>query len=535
MDRYVGLATPGRNQKSRAWRFMHPLIAICAVQAGLSLTLVWSNTAFGDEALYLWAGHLEWAHWLHDKPLPQFFSQFSGSPVIYPPLGALADTFGGLAAARILSLIFMLSATILLYLTASRLLGHTGAIVAASFWALSEPALRLAFATFDPLSVFLTALSAWLAVQAAYRRGRIALVAASAAALALANVAAYSGIVIDPVVIAFAFLIWLPPMRVRQAVSCVACLTGGVVLFFCILMTASDSWAGTTAIFSRSSPDHQGFSLALNNILTYSGLIVSVALIGSITALAAERRQRAALLALLGCAAFVVPAAQLYNQTAWSLDKHLAYGIWFAAIAAGYACTSLIRWVPGARGQLAAVCCVIALAYPTVNNWESASTVDHGWANAGSFLAAFRPVAAQSGGLIYVSGQNRIAQYYTPQGRQWGRWTTKLSLDPTGPSSTWPSYYTTLLRSRNYGTISLFYTTSFAPTSLPPGLLLSRRPTRTYQGLLSVFGANSGEPGLPILTQILERDPQYRLVTVGPYDSAHDNGAYAIWRKLVNK
>jgi hypothetical protein len=47
-----------------------PLVAVLVVQAGLSLRLVWSNTAFEDEALYLWAGHLEWAHWLHGTPIP---------------------------------------------------------------------------------------------------------------------------------------------------------------------------------------------------------------------------------------------------------------------------------------------------------------------------------------------------------------------------------------------------------------------------------------------------------------------------------
>ena len=72
---------------------------------------------------YLWAGHLEWAHWLHGTPLPPFPAYFSGAPVIYPPLGALADSVGGLAGARILSLVFMLGATALL-------------------WATTEPALR---------------------------------------------------------------------------------------------------------------------------------------------------------------------------------------------------------------------------------------------------------------------------------------------------------------------------------------------------------------------------------------------------------
>ena len=140
-------------------------------------------------------------------------SAISGSPVIYPPLGALADNIGGLAGARILSLIFMLGATILLYFTASRLIGRTGAVFASAIWALSEPAIRLAFATFDPLSVLLTTLSAWLIVQAGYRRRRGALVAASAAALALANATAYSGIVVDPLVIPS-----------RSSFGCPACL-----------------------------------------------------------------------------------------------------------------------------------------------------------------------------------------------------------------------------------------------------------------------------------------------------------------------
>src|SRR5690242_28354 len=44
---------------------LHPLTVICAVQAAASLTLVWSNTAFTDEADYLRLGHILIAHWLH--------------------------------------------------------------------------------------------------------------------------------------------------------------------------------------------------------------------------------------------------------------------------------------------------------------------------------------------------------------------------------------------------------------------------------------------------------------------------------------
>ena len=63
------------------------LFAILCVQAALSLRM--SNTAFEDEALYLYSGHLEIAHLLHGAPLQgNYASYFSGAPVLYPVLGA---------------------------------------------------------------------------------------------------------------------------------------------------------------------------------------------------------------------------------------------------------------------------------------------------------------------------------------------------------------------------------------------------------------------------------------------------------------
>ena len=105
------------------------LVVVLAVQAVLSLRLVGADTAFVDEATYLWAGHLEWAHWLHGAPVPPFAAFFSGAPVIYPPLGALADSVWGLAGARVLSLVLMLGATVLLWGTAGRLFGRRAAFL----------------------------------------------------------------------------------------------------------------------------------------------------------------------------------------------------------------------------------------------------------------------------------------------------------------------------------------------------------------------------------------------------------------------
>ena len=146
------------------------LLAVLAIQAVLSVRLVRANTAFQDEATYLWAGHLEWAHWLHGAPIPPFPTYFSGAPVVYPPLGALADSLGGLAGARVLSLVFMLGATALLWAAAGRLYGRRAAFFAAALFAVSGPVLHLgSFATYDALAVLLVALAAWCVIRAGDR------------------------------------------------------------------------------------------------------------------------------------------------------------------------------------------------------------------------------------------------------------------------------------------------------------------------------------------------------------------------------
>ena len=144
-----------------------PLLAVLAVQTVLSLRLVRADTAFEDEATYLWAGHLEWAHWLHGAPVPPLAAYFSGAPVIYPPIGALADSAWGLTGARLLSLGFMLGATALLWAAASRLFGRRAAFFAAALFAVQGPVLHLgAFAAYDAMSVFGVALAAWCVVRA---------------------------------------------------------------------------------------------------------------------------------------------------------------------------------------------------------------------------------------------------------------------------------------------------------------------------------------------------------------------------------
>src|SRR3954454_19991310 len=59
----AGPATTPRRARRTRWQFpaFWPLAAVLAVQSVLSLRLVRADTAFQDEALYLWAGHQQWA------------------------------------------------------------------------------------------------------------------------------------------------------------------------------------------------------------------------------------------------------------------------------------------------------------------------------------------------------------------------------------------------------------------------------------------------------------------------------------------
>jgi hypothetical protein len=67
----------------------------------LSIPLIGSNTAFVDEADYLWVGR----QILHSGLQPVVFEEyFSGLPKLYPLLATIVDSSGGLVLALLVSL-----------------------------------------------------------------------------------------------------------------------------------------------------------------------------------------------------------------------------------------------------------------------------------------------------------------------------------------------------------------------------------------------------------------------------------------------
>lgn len=521
-------ASPARRRKRSRLRLLHPLTAILAVQAGLSLSLMRTNTAFTDEADYLSLGRELIGYWRHGTAWQSQYAHgsISGSAFVYPPLGALADGLGGLTGARTLSLVFMLASTALLYSAASRLFDSRTGAFAAALWVVHSPTIQLgAFATFDAMSVSLMALAGWLAVQARYRRHRGEFVALAAAALALANVTAFSGIVMDPLVAAFAFLVWLPAMGARRALSCTAWFAGASAASFCLIMTVTRCWAAiVTTVFSREIRPGAAASSwhVLQDSWTYTGLVMVLAVIGVIAAVSTGPRSQAMLAGLLAFAAMVVPVAQAHVGTAVSLKKHLVYGAWFAVMGAGWGCREITRHA-SLRRLAAAACCAVAFTYPAVNGWWSAWAWYHSWSDAGSLIAAERSVLPDVTGDLYLSPQGSdaavyVSRYYlAPKGNSWERF---VSGTPA-PAD--------LSRSRVGAVVLVFPTSVSPPRALPGQILLSPDEGAAREQLLAFLGSAINNSQLDNLTTAIERDRDFRLAATGPYDSETGTAEYAIW------
>ena len=204
---------------------------------------------------------------------------------------------------------------------------------------------------------------------------------------------------------------------------------GTWLLSFVLVMTVSHSWSGLITTIVSQNAGKLAASPLLGEIWDYAALIMGLALIGALITTQARVRNNVALLGG-ACFGFFI-LAQFHYQTPSTIDRNLAYGIWFVCLVAGYACSKLIMF-PGARRQLAVLCCAAAFVYPAVASWQAAWQRYHSWPDANAFLTAFRPVAGTSDGSLSLPGlEASIAEYYTRQGYDWTRWNGSLPLNPS--------------------------------------------------------------------------------------------------------
>lgn len=382
------------------------LLAILGCQAALSVRLVWANTAFNDEALYLWSGHLEIAHLLHGTKIPAFQTYFSGAPVIYPVLGAAVDSQGGLAAARLLSLAFMLGATCLVYATATRIFGRRAGLIAAAVFAFIGPVQYLgAFATYDAMALFFLALAACLTVSA---RGRLSepLLILAALVLAFADATKYSVALWNPIVILLAVFTATRGGWLRQV------LRGArfAIYLAVTILIAVFRYGGSGYIkgieFTTLARQYGTVPSAaiLRDSAYWIGLVLLIALRGVVIA----RTPRIRLLCVtLAGAVLLAPLEQARIHTQTSLDKHVAFGAWFGAIAAGYVLAQAVERSKYTKWRIAAGTALLLAAIGFVQS----NTFYAAWPNSRSIIAVMRPLERSSAGHT-LAGQGAVVNYY---------------------------------------------------------------------------------------------------------------------------
>jgi Dolichyl-phosphate-mannose-protein mannosyltransferase len=500
----------GRALASRRW----PLFVVLATQAALSARVIRSNTAFQDEGLYLWSGHLELTHLLHHAQIPDFASYFSGAPVIYPVIAALADKVGGLTGARLLSLAFILLTTVLLHGTTRRLFSSRAAgLFAAGLFAGTGSAQFLSgFATYDAMALMLLATATWLGVLAAGCRlpARTALIAIAALALAAATATKYASALFVPVVIIVAATAAWRRSGKRAGLAAglgMAAVTTGVLAV--AYRAAGPSYAEgiSFSTLSRASGTDATGSITLMSA-RWAGINALLGIAGAAVITHAWRHRPTTVLAwTLAGADFLAPAEQARIHTYVSLFKHVGFGAWFASAAGGYLLAALPRAAAktrsrGISARRSAWWLRAAIAGAVLSGtigFLIAGVQYRGWPDSRGLTAALQGLGKPGG--RYLAEDYDVPAYYLMGSVQWTQWSNTFYFGYTDPATgqylqNAPAY-ADAIRHRYFAVIALAFGDTYT----------------TDQVIVHDIGYDGG----------------YRLAAVIPYADASGQGAYKVW------
>jgi hypothetical protein len=393
-----------------------PLALILAAQAILSARLFHLGIASPDESLYLYGGHQLIFELWHGGGSPYYETYFSGAPVIYPILAAMVDHVGGLAAVRLMSTVFMLTATGTLFASTRHLVGYWPGVAAAGLFAGLGLTQDLgAYATYDAMSLALTALAAFCAAHTADsdRHATRWLLLVPAVLLA-ANATKYATILFDPAVIGIAAL-QVADQGIRRVMnrfaalaastSCVlglaAFLAGGAYVKG-IMFTTVDRSGGTQPVLgSIYTPTVK----IISESWSWIGVVLALGAAAALLALLIRRDVKSvALPALLTVAGLLVTVEAIRLHSDESMRKHDDIGAWFTCIAAGYAFAYIQNMAGNGRTRhvvvgVASMAVLLSGAYYSL---QSAATYEA--ADDSAYLSAYsalRPYFNDSGRYLF--------------------------------------------------------------------------------------------------------------------------------------
>lgn len=488
-----------------AWPRRALLTAIMLLQT--VLTLRNNNSAFEDESLYLYSGHLELGHLLNGTSIyTNFWTYFSGAPTLYPVAGAIVDQIGGLFAARLLSLTLMLGTTGLLYLLSRRLFGTRAALCAAALFSCSEAAVFVGgLATYDAPALFLLALAAWIVVRFARSTWPFYLAAIFPAALAVGT--KYAALMFVPIIILMA-LFAAAPYAGRLALLRPVALGVG---FVCVLW-AMMKIAGPTAIqgvqktTTARAQGTNSIEQVLQNGGQWGGAVFAASVVGAVClillprthghrSLSTARWQRVLFALLLSGTALLPVAYQAYLHTVTSLQKHVGFGLFFAAPLAGY---GLVRLVGPHFHRVQLGIGVIVLTF-ALGMGQSLSLF-HGWPNSNVMI-------------------NELVRYQTPGGHYLVEADEVPIYTLRGDPDAEPTQFT--------DTFFFQYTTAQGKVLTGDDAYAAAIQAGYFQ--VVVYNGLDNPPVDQAIAALMYRAPKYRLVATIAAPTSYGSSYYYFW------
>lgn len=451
-----------RHKVLRGLRRSGPLLCVLGLQA--ILTLVPSNTAFQDEALYLYAGHRLIDLARYGTPTYEVYSvYFSGAPGLYPVMAAAVDSIGGLAAARAMSLVFAMAITALLYGTTRELFDRRAAVIAAAIFAVTEPILFIGhLATYDAAALLFTACAAWIVVR---WPTQTAPVVVAGAALAVSFFMKYAVALYFPPVAALCLLAAAPLIGPLRACGRAALLTvAAAAPIVGILYVQRPLWAGLRVTTTERAEGTNSAAEVVLSALQLVGLPVLIAAIGGLLYAAGRvtvdrplpaTPYRVLLAVVLVATACAAPAQQALMHTTVSLHKHVGFGLWFAVPLAGVALSGLLR-TPTFRGLVLVLTVCLTVAWSGIGQTNERF---RDWPNSDELVDALRMQARPITGR-YLVEESEVPRYYLRdlvEPYQWVGLYTFLYTDAQGNDLSGLPAYRAALSERYFDAVVLRY------------------------------------------------------------------------------
>ncbi|MFE9127851.1 glycosyltransferase family 39 protein [Streptomyces sp. NPDC007148] len=413
-------AAPSRR---RRWIGRILLIGVLAMQALLSFGL--SSGASPEEAINLVVGRQEYAHLADGTAVTtDLVDRVPGSASLYPVLAGAVDKLGGLSAVRLLSLLFALAATALLYSLTRRMFNERVAACAAAAYAVLQSTIVVGYyASPDALALMLVALAAWIVVYTDRANGFVVLVAAPVAALAAA--VDHTAVLVLPTVLLLAVHTAWPYKGPAKG------LLRGIVLGVGIaapLLVTGAFGAIKDSTLTRGQGDEGAWDI-LTTSAQWSGLFLLLACGGAVAWVRRERMneavdmdsvpgsplRRAALGLTLCATAALIPLLQAQLHTSEGMFRHIAFGLLLAAPLTGLGITRMI----GAHfrhPQLGILAWVLMLALGISQSGQRFES----WPDSNNLAEVLRPHVNARG--TYLSEVEGVPEYYLGSRTSPGQW-----------------------------------------------------------------------------------------------------------------